>query len=487
MNILRKTYKQLLALLLMVISFSALAQITNIPDPNFEQALIDLGIDSDGVVNGQVLTSDIEGVEELDVSDRGISNLTGIEDFIALEEMNVRLNNLSNIDLSNNTLLKMFDCWGNNFTSLNLSNNILLETLVARANPISTLDLSENTLLKYLNCSYCPLTSLNLTNNSELEYLEIIKTSLSNIDLSQNTNLEILKCGVNSFSSLNLTNNINLTHLSANVIHTLSGSGIDLSNNSLLEYLNIDDTWLGYIDVTANAELKILIATFCFLSEINLSQNVNLEYLDVSGNNLTALNLDENIQLKELYCSNYGGFYGMQISTLDLSNNVNLEIFDGENLLDLEHINAKNGNNEILSIGVSCEIEGYPCQLPFICIMVDDEAAATNNQYPYSNWYIAAEIIVYTENEDCLISIPSHNRPIVTIYPNPTADQIFINNPNQDNLNVRLHTISGQLLLEKEFGYTNNFMSIESLSSGTYFLVVENQLGEKTVKKVVKK
>jgi hypothetical protein len=44
------------------------AQTTNIPDENFEQALIDLNIDSDTNINGQVLTPDIENLTELDFS-----------------------------------------------------------------------------------------------------------------------------------------------------------------------------------------------------------------------------------------------------------------------------------------------------------------------------------------------------------------------------------------------------------------------------------
>ena len=40
--------------------------ITLIPDSNFELYLINTGIDTDGVINGQVLTSDIE--DELELS-----------------------------------------------------------------------------------------------------------------------------------------------------------------------------------------------------------------------------------------------------------------------------------------------------------------------------------------------------------------------------------------------------------------------------------
>jgi len=47
-------------LFVIAIGYNTTAQITLIPDPKFEQFLIDEGIDSDSVINGQVLTSDIE-------------------------------------------------------------------------------------------------------------------------------------------------------------------------------------------------------------------------------------------------------------------------------------------------------------------------------------------------------------------------------------------------------------------------------------------
>ena len=56
---------QFITLIILVIGLTAHSQTTAIPDPFFEQALIDLGIDSEGEVNGQVLTSDIENITEL--------------------------------------------------------------------------------------------------------------------------------------------------------------------------------------------------------------------------------------------------------------------------------------------------------------------------------------------------------------------------------------------------------------------------------------
>lgn len=84
---------------------SSNAQTTAIPDPNFEQELINLGIDSDGTVNGQVLTADVANVQVLDISHHiGIINLTGIEGFSALKILNVSFTGLYGNDLSSNTL-----------------------------------------------------------------------------------------------------------------------------------------------------------------------------------------------------------------------------------------------------------------------------------------------------------------------------------------------------------------------------------------------
>ena len=51
------------------------AQTTAIPDANFEQALIGLGIDSNGL-NGNILNSDAQSVFTLNVNNKNISNLT---------------------------------------------------------------------------------------------------------------------------------------------------------------------------------------------------------------------------------------------------------------------------------------------------------------------------------------------------------------------------------------------------------------------------
>ena len=82
------------ATLLSFFTLTIYSQTTAIPDSNFEQALIDLGIDSDGIINEQVLTSDISSLTYLDVNNKNISDLTGIEDFVSLTDLICYSNNL---------------------------------------------------------------------------------------------------------------------------------------------------------------------------------------------------------------------------------------------------------------------------------------------------------------------------------------------------------------------------------------------------------
>ena len=73
-----------ITLWLFFIAIASVAQNTAIPDANFEQALIDLNIDS-GAIDGQVPTTAINTLTSLNVSNKNISDLTGIEDFTSLK------------------------------------------------------------------------------------------------------------------------------------------------------------------------------------------------------------------------------------------------------------------------------------------------------------------------------------------------------------------------------------------------------------------
>ena len=104
----------------MVLPSFMLGQKTFIPDDEFEQALINL--DLDGVFDDSVYTSAIDTVQQLYISNKGIADLTGIEDFTALTDLFCYGNLLQSLDLSNNTNLFEVNCNSNQLMSLSVKN-----------------------------------------------------------------------------------------------------------------------------------------------------------------------------------------------------------------------------------------------------------------------------------------------------------------------------------------------------------------------------
>ena len=119
------------------ISTVGISQTTSIPDLNFELALIDLGIDS-GAPDGQVTTADIETLTFLNVSQQGIINMEGIEDFSALQTLY---------------------CQDNLINNLIVDQNVNLEYLYCEQNELNQLNLNQNTALIHVNCSSNQLSS----------------------------------------------------------------------------------------------------------------------------------------------------------------------------------------------------------------------------------------------------------------------------------------------------------------------------------------
>ena len=113
--------KSPLLIFALLLSTSLMSKLTYVPDDNFEQKLINLGYDD--VLDDYVITANINTVEELDVNDENISDLTGIEDFGALTSLLCYDNQLSSIDVSNNTFLTYLYCHQNLLTSVDISNN----------------------------------------------------------------------------------------------------------------------------------------------------------------------------------------------------------------------------------------------------------------------------------------------------------------------------------------------------------------------------
>lgn len=234
--------KKVIIIILYTLFFAqnAFAQFTLIPDPVFENKLIQLGIDTDGTLNGQLTTTDALGVTRLNLNASAVTgtlqNLEGIEAFVDLITINcfghdiVSLdfssnilldtifcsdNNLTNIDVSNCPNLRQFECYGNNLELLDVSNCPLLGSMDCSDNFLSTLDLSAATNIRGLNCRNNRLTDLNVLgctfmqglscNNNLLGYLDLTGNSLG--FLVANDNLHYLRICLSDTTGISLNPN----------------------------------------------------------------------------------------------------------------------------------------------------------------------------------------------------------------------------------------------------------------------------------------
>ena len=134
---------------------------TAIPDENFESALVELNLDDE--VDGSVLTSRIVGVQNLDLEDRGISDLTGIEDFEALLDLNVRSNSLRVLNISSNTNLLFVWVEDNQLTQLLIGNNPNIEKIGASGNSLTSLTVTEYTTLQLLDLANNEIASMDVS------------------------------------------------------------------------------------------------------------------------------------------------------------------------------------------------------------------------------------------------------------------------------------------------------------------------------------
>ena len=86
----------------------------NFPDDNFRRFVQQYDTDSDGFLS----QAERESVIEMNVDNREISDLTGIEHFSRLQTLNCSVNQLTELDVSKCERLFSLDCSGNQLTTL---------------------------------------------------------------------------------------------------------------------------------------------------------------------------------------------------------------------------------------------------------------------------------------------------------------------------------------------------------------------------------
>ena len=249
---------------------------TNFPDANFRTVVKKFDTNQDSSLSD----TEIAAVKKINCSNKGITNLKGIEYFTSLNILWCTDNQLTALDVSENTALTKLNCCFNKLTSLDVSKNTALTILECHVNRLTSLDVSKNTALTELNCSINKLTALDVSKNTALTELYCNDNQLTSLDVSKNTALTGLKCRNNQLTVLDVSKNTALTDLECRNNQLTS---LDLSNTNIMNDPNCgNNIYQIVVDNDPTFELSILPGNFVVAKASDWSGGT------VSGNMLTV-------------------------------------------------------------------------------------------------------------------------------------------------------------------------------------------------------
>lgn len=346
--------------------FFSHAQVVNIPDPNFLQALLSASPSNMIAtnINQQLMKIDVNddqiiqaseaaAVHRLYLENKNISDLTGIQSFFNVEELIISWNHFTTLDISALQNLYYLSCSNGDITNLSINGLQLLEgvSCVGNAN-LTTVSLTNLPVLQSIQFLTNPIFSeFNVQNLPELKYFQFRNNYVSSLDLSSCGALTTIDCSDSGLQSLNLSGLTNITSLdcSNNELTIL-----DLTSASALVLLKCKQNQIAVLDVSNMPNINTL---HCYLNQIE-ELNFHPDAISVNeffchDNLLTSLDVSNFPNLDRLDCRNNA------ITTLDLSNSHNLQILWATNN-NLTSLFLKNNSSE------SANFQDNP-NLQYIC------------------------------------------------------------------------------------------------------------------------
>ena len=268
-------------------------------DANFKAYLV-ANFDTDG--DGEISYEEALAITMIDVDTDNIESLAGIEHMANLTELNCEgpfvmsgyepeegRGKLKTLDVSKNTKLTKLYCGFNQFSSLDLTSNVLLERLRCAGNDLNNLDVSKNTELTRLTAYNNHLSLIDVSYNTKLEVIDLSNNQIKSIDISKNESLATFNCDDNLLTELDPSNNQKLTNIYCSNNNL---SSINVRKNQKLAKLVIIGNSIPQIDLRNNSELTHLFCEKNKISELDLSNNTKLRQLTVNDNSLSSLTVN---------------------------------------------------------------------------------------------------------------------------------------------------------------------------------------------------
>ena len=348
-------HQQVLFAVIALAAFTAQADVvineTNFPDYDFRYYLQNEHVGY--IINGQYVYPGADGVftdAELAATNNmnpayfhtTIKTLQGIEYFTSLRALICHNNRLTTINLSNNKLLENLSLYRNELTSLDLTSNTRLKSVECQYNTTMTsLNVSGLTQLTTLYCNNCNLSTLNISGCTGLQKIWMYGNNLQGTQASNFlSNLPTVTDGELYYGYENASHDNRA--LTKDDIELIRAKGwtpyyYSQSADAFVEYklpLTADyfpdarfrtaieqydtdaDGMLSYDE--RNAVTNLSLANKSIQSLQGIEYFKELQTLACNDNNLSALNVSKNTKLRRLDC------YNNYITNLDVSGHQSL-------------------------------------------------------------------------------------------------------------------------------------------------------------------
>jgi len=409
-----------------------------IPDGNFAsylQTIVPAAMHGDSLNTTHTLVTTT--THSIIVISRSIADLSGVQYFTSLTYLDCQQNypHLINISILPNSLTYL-DCHSNSLTSLPILPNSLTYFNCSGQNNgsycLTSLPSLPNSLT-YLSCYANSLTTLPALPNS-ITYLDCNSNTLTSLPALPNS-LTKLTCYQNTLTSLPALPNT-LTHLFCDYNSLASLPSLPNTLQSLL----CDNNSLASLPSLPNT-LQTLYCDNNSLTTLPALPN-SLQTLRCISNLLTTLPTLPN-SLQSLYCYN--------------NNIVCFPTFPSSILPPWN--NYPYGYDYYINI----DPNPYNCLPNYLPNAMDPTD-------------LAVPICVIGNSNGCAVANDiqqvTYNNAQVTVYPNPTSDQFFIETNSTDKLTVDLYDVNGRHVFSKSVSDKSN-INVTTLNEGIYTLSIK--------------
>ena len=295
-------------------------------DPIFQGIVRDMI----GVPTGPFAPAELAWIVALDLDNRGITSLAGIQNFANLTTLYAPSNSLESVDVSMLQNLEALNLSNNDLESLDLTSNPALRKLNITTNRrLADLDLSNNPKLVNINAGQLGISVLDLSANPNIEVVtangngnltnviwpatrsrllsvsitgsELNPSALASFTLTDAPDLNFVWIFGNNISALDLSNNPSLLNIRAHNNNLSCTGNINLTGNSSLVSFDLANNQFASFDGSfLPRSVRELTLGGNNLNSINLTQNPGLETISVHHNDLASLDLSKNVNLMRL-------------------------------------------------------------------------------------------------------------------------------------------------------------------------------------------